>query len=295
MKKILTLVAFAALLMTACNKQPQNNNDLSEPVNKVNHASLTVPAATAGVAEGKVPFSIELTSGGEFVLGFKVPGESDSYVSGKYTYTPTKAAPGTYDFGKYGKLVITNTDGTSWPIEYKAPEGTTYPATATAAPDTFTGTMANDLCRIWVPKKIIVTATGEGLSADAAKGITLNSADIKEIAAKLNSFGIKIDATKYEQFSIQSISYTESGKLLFNFKDYAIAPLVGNFKITEGKEENLDYDFTVSYLDNPVFAAKGNGTVTVANNMMTLYTKSVVTYNSKNYNVTATVSCEEQK
>ena len=106
---------------------------------------------------------------------------------------------------------------------------------------------------------------------------------------------MNINAADYEKYSLESIDYTENGMLFINFKDFAIAPFVGDFSLQESKDDNLLYDFSLSWDDNPVIPVTGVGSVTVIDSQMTLYTESDAVVSGKTYHISVSILCDEIK
>lgn len=298
MKKILFAIACVAAIAVSCNK-PENNKQakLEVPQNKSYHASFTLDdkAFEPAVSDGKVPLTIEITSGGKFLLGFRdtdaIKPESAPliYKSGEYDVVVTKAPSANLDFtfAMYGHLLIKQEAGNGkWDVEYKNPNGSSYSGAAILTSDKLSGTLADNLCRSWKPKEIILSASGGDMtSAIVGKKF---SANVSEIVAYLKEKGIKVD-NSYTKYSLESIDYTETGMLIINFKDFAISPFVGNFTLNESKDENIAYNFDLSWEDNPVIPVSGNGTVTVTDTQMTLYTESDVVIKGKTYHISVTI------
>ena len=83
--------------------------------------------------------------------------------------------------------------------------------------------------------------------------------------------------------------------MVINFKDFAIAPFVGNFNLKESQDENLAYNFNLSWEDNPVIPVSGVGSVTVKESKMTLFTESDAVIGDNTYHVSVSIFCDEIK
>lgn len=306
MKRLFSLFALAAIALVSCNKPDSNKTELITPQNKEFHASFTLTDKSfeAPVKEGKVPKTIDLTSGGKFLLGFR---DNDAinpdkaplvYVSGKYQVKNLRdtKAPGAdlvYFFPMYGSLTIQEGDGGTWNISYTGPDGQSYGGAAALSDEVVSGSLADQMCRSWKPTSLIVSASGGDITTAVVGKVF--SADLNEIFAYLQEKGLKINTGDYDKYQLESIDYTESGLFIINFKDFAIAPFVGNFKLDELKEENLSYNFNLSWVDNPVIPVSGTGEIAVNGDTMSLYTESDVTFNSKTYHIAVTIISTEIK
>ena len=303
MKRLLTIIALAAVALTSCKKADKPVSELVEPQHKEFHASFTLTdnAFQPAIAQGKVPKTIDLTSGGKFLLGFIDNDAANPataplvYVSGKYEILSAKtlSADLVYFFPMYGTLTLKEGAGGHWIVDYTAADGISYAGAAALSDEVVSGTMANQICRSWKPTTIIVSASGGDITT-AVVGKKFN-ADINEIFAYLQEKGVKFSTGDYQQYQLESIDYTESGLFIINFKDFAISPFVGNFKLDEIEEENLYYDFYLSWVDNPVIPVSGKGEVTVTDDTMSLYTESDVIIGGKTYHIAASIICTEIK
>ena len=306
MKRLFSLFALAAVALVSCSKPANNKAELVPPENKEFHASFTLTDKSfeTPIREGKVPRTIDLTSGGKFLLGFR---DNDAvnpdkaplvYVSGEYTVkkpAETKA-PGAdlvYFFPMYGNLTIQKGDGGTWNIRYTGPDGQSYGGAAALSDEVVSGSLADQMCRSWKPAKLIISASGGDITTAVVGKVF--SADLNEIFAYLQEKGLKINTGDYDKYLLESIDYTESGLFIINFKDFAIAPFVGNFKLDEIKEENLSYNFNLSWVDNPVIPVSGTGEIAVNGDTMSLYTESDVTFNSKTHHIAVTIISTEIK
>ena len=295
MKKLFALAAVAALLLSSCDK-PEQKTEMTLPVYKSHHASLTLKRDkfAAEMDRGEIPSTIDLTSAGHFVLGLKRPDDGKlTFKAGDFTIQEAKAGPVTYVFGGYGSLTVKDTDAKSWEITYTTASGTSYETAATVAEDVVTGTMADDLCRTWKPVSITASAKGGDLPASVGGAKEFKGGDLEAIADYLVECGIKVDVSQLLKYNLTDVTFMESGKVFFNFKDSSIEPFVGTFSLKDSSKGNLSYDFSVSWASNPVIPVSGEGTVGVKDGKMSLATESVVTVNSKDYTVTLVFVCEE--
>lgn len=302
------IVACAALAITACTKPEEKDSKMSTPTNKEFHASYTLTDNTfaAPLKNGSIPKTIELTTGGKFVLGFldtdalepgtdPLKAEPTIFKSGTYTVTAVKSPSAglIYTFPKYGTLTIKEGSGDRWVVNYTTAGGDDYTGNAITAKDKITGSTANEVCRSWKPVSILVSASGGDLE-NAIVGKKF-SADINEICQYLKENGVKIDVDEASKYALESIDFTETGRMFIIFKDFAISPFVGNFSLNESKDENLAYDFSLSWEDNPVIPVKGEGSIHVSDGQLTLHTESDVTIQDKTYHIGASILCNEIK
>lgn len=299
MKRIILIAACALFALAACNKpEKEGEKEMALPKYKEYHAKFSLEDRNFAEAqvEGIVPRTIELTSGGKFILGFYDADASSTmrYVSGEYTVTSSKAVSADliFNFPRYGTLAVNEGSGENWNVSYTPPAGTSYNGAAVVSADILSGEMADDICRSWEPKSIIILASGGDFSTEVG-GVFSN--DIREIIEYLNGKGMKINPEDFADLSLKSIDYTESGLLLINFKDFAISPFVGNFTLNDSEDENMTYDFNLSWKDQPVIPLKGVGTVIVSDNQMTIRTESDVVVKTKTYHITVSIVCDEIK
>ena len=304
MKRLILIAACALVAFASCTKaEKTNETKLSAPKSKSYHASFTLNDTKFDrpIKSGDIPKTIDITSGGKFLLGFldtdaiepeKAPFK---YKSGKFDVLELKApsADLKFTFAMYGSLIIKQDNGSgSWLVEYIDPDGSAYEGAAVLTGDEVSGTLADNICRSWKPTSFIISAEGGDLtSAIVGKKF---SADINEVVAYLREKGIKIDAS-YAKYSLESIDFTENGMILINFKDFAIAPFVGDFTLNESQDDNIAYNFDLAWEDNPVIPVSGNGSIHVDDTQMTLYTESDTEISGKAYHISVSIFCDEIK
>ena len=303
MKRIILLAACAIFAFASCTKPAKDSETkLPEPKSKSYHASFTLTDTNFDrpIKAGSIPKTIDLTSGGKFLLGFldtdAIEPEKAPYKfkSGKYEVLELKApsADLKFTFAMYGSLIVKQDNGGSWLVEYIEPDGSSHEGAAVLSNDEVSGTLADNICRSWKPKSFIVSASGGDLtSAIVGKKF---SADINEVVAYLKEKGIKIDVN-YTNYNLESIDFTENGMFLINFKDFAIAPFVGNFSLNESQDDNIAYNFDLAWEDNPVIPVSGNGSVHVDETQLTLYTESDTVISGKEYHISVSIFCDEIK
>ena len=301
MKRFILVAACALVALCACTKPEKNESTLPVAKYKDYHASYTLkgPNFDGPIKSGKVPQTIDLTSGGKFVLGFRdndaaKPDAPLIYKSGIYSVIESKAVSAglMFIFPMYGDLTIKSNSGNNWEVEYTTASGETFDGTAILTGEQISGELAEDVCRSWKPYQIIVSASGEDMTAIVGK---IFNNDISEICSYLKEKGVDINPADYAQYTLESIDFTESGMMVINFKDFAIAPFVGNFNLKESNDENLAYNFNLSWEDNPVIPVSGVGSVTVSGSQLTLYTESDAVISGKTYHISASILCNEIK
>jgi hypothetical protein len=304
MKRLILIAACALFAFAACTKtEKPGDTKLSAPRNKNYHASFTLNDTKFDlpVKNGGIPKTIDITSGGKFLLGFMdtdaiKPEESPLiYKSGKYDVRETKvpSADLKFTFDMYGSLIIKQDNGDgSWLVEYIDPDGSTYSGAAIFTNDKISGVLADNICRSWKPTAFIMSISGGDLTT-AIVGKKF-SADINEVVKYLKDKGVKIDVN-YAKYSLESIDFMESGMILVNFKDFAISPFVGNFSLKESQDNNIAYNFVLSWEDNPVIPVSGNGSVHVDETQLTLYTESDTVISGKEYHISVSIFCDEIK
>ena len=304
MKRIILIAACALFAFASCTKtENPGNTKLPAPKDKGYHASFTLNDTKFDlpVKNGVIPKTIDITSGGKFLLGFL---DTDAvrpetaplkYKSGKYEVKETKvpSADLKFTFDMYGSLIIKQDNGDgSWIVDYIDPDGETYEGVAILSKDQISGILADNICRSWKPTSFILSVSGGSLT-DAIVGKKFPP-DINEVVKFLKEKGIRID-TDYAKYSLESIDFLENGMILINFKDFAISPFVGNFSLKESQDNNIAYNFALAWEDNPVIPVSGNGSIHVDDTQMTLYTKSDTEISGKTYHISVSISCEEIK
>ena len=304
MKRLILIAACALFAFASCTKTDKpGNTRLAAPKDKSYHASFTLTDTKFAlpIKNGEIPKTIDITSGGKFLLGFldtdaAKPEEAPlKYKSGKYEVRETKApsADLKFTFEMYGSLIIKQDNGGgSWIVEYIDPDGSAYEGAAILTNDKVSGVLADNICRSWKPTSFILSVSGGDLtSAIVGKKFP---ADINEVVKYLKEKGVKIDAN-YAKYSLESIDFLESGMILVNFKDFAISPFVGNFTLKESQDNNIAYNFVLAWEDNPVIPVSGNGSIHVDDTQMTLYTESDTTISGKVYKISVSIFCDEIK
>ncbi|MBR5034051.1 MAG: hypothetical protein IKX71_01970 [Bacteroidales bacterium] len=305
MKRFILIAACTLFALASCSKPEEGeDNKLSEPVSKSYHASFTLNDTKFEhpIKNGDIPKTIDITSGGKFLLGFldtdaiepeKAPLK---YISGLYEVVELKA-PGTglkFIFGMYGSLIVKQDIGSGkYLVDYIEADGTSYEGDAILTDDILSTTLANELCRSWKPHTIIASASG-GKITDAIVSKKFSN-NMYEILSYIKEKGVLIDPEPYAGYSIESIDYTESGLFIINFKDFAIAPFVGNFSLNENKEENIAFNFNLCWEDNPVIPVSGTGIITITGNQMSFYTESDAEIEGDTYHFSITLLCNEIK
>ena len=302
MKRFLLIACCALIALASCTKPNNGTSTLPKPQFKDNHASVTLTDKKfdGPLKKGIVPKTIEVTSGGKFLLGFYDTDKTEpekapyKYKSGKLDLKTKAVSVGLqFIFPKFGKLIIKEGSGNDWVVDYIDPDGNSYSGAAVIANDKLTGTLADNVCRSWKPKTIIVSASGGNITT-AIVGKKF-SADLNEIFDFLKDNGMDIDKGKFSKYAFEAVDFTESGLFIINFKDFSVAPFVGSVTLKELQEENLSYNFNLSWVDNPLIPVKGTGSVTVTDSQLTLYTESDATVKGKTYHVGATIICDEIK
>ena len=192
----------------------------------------------------------------------------------------------------YGDLTIKSGSGSDWVVAYTTADGASFEGAAILNGEQVSGELAEEVCRSWKPYQFIVSASGDDITAIVGK---IFNNDINEICSYLKEKGVNINPADYAQYTLESIDFTESGLMVINFKDFAIAPFVGNFNLKESQDENLAYNFNLSWEDNPVIPVSGVVSVTVKESKMTLFTESDAVIGDNTYQVSVSIFCDEIK
>ena len=191
MKRFILVAACALVALCACTKPDKKESNLPEPKNKDYHASFTLKGSefAAPIKKGKVPETIEITSGGKFLLGFRDndAAEPDApliFKSGIYSVIESKAISAglMFIFPMYGDLTIKSGSGSDWVVAYTTADGASFEGAAILNGEQVSGDLAEEVCRSWKPYQFIVSAAGDDITAIVGK---IFNNDINEICSYL--------------------------------------------------------------------------------------------------------------
>ena len=213
MKKILFIATLAALLpmLFSCGKQENGGENQFDEPRFVQYAGKLVPRSgtpaaaslavtTYAVVTPTISF-IEFTESGLFVIG-RTSGTDTEYATGTYTTTDGKI------FSLSNNMTVTLSSNASGLVDVSiSPSGESFKANLTKASGT------NVAYRTWTIDKVRMTVNGWGSPVTAE----FQGCNLTEIAAFLNNNGFK--GTYLPSCSLNSISFTGSGSVLFAFSD----------------------------------------------------------------------------
>ncbi|MBR6055205.1 MAG: hypothetical protein IKP46_07710 [Bacteroidales bacterium] len=267
MKKFAALLAFAAVLFTACNnkkgddvvplpKAPNQENhvylkinpddniqiplpDPDDPTTKINDKllALSVSSSNYGMTEteniGHSAFEVEVMS------DTRAPKEGTSY-----------------KFLRLGTFTITHVDPEGWVNVKFVPEDNPSAEviiTGDIVVEPFDG---NELCRAWKVDKTNLTVDGGGLGG----GKIFNGCNINEISKWLREKEFDVDEQP-SSYNVTTLLLLEDGNFAILFEGEK--PYYGPFQL--GKEGSFSYKFDADAYDenDPVIAGEASGSFTL--------------------------------
>lgn len=254
MKKLLFIATLAALLplLFSCGKQDNGGENQFEEPRFVQYAGKLIPrggdpapASRAAIAPCSVATSIvymEFTESGMYVLGRKIDGDVQ-YTFGSYTVSGN-----VYTLSNFGTVEFNNS--TEGEIEVKiTPTGG---ASETIKANLKKSSSPNVAYRTWTIDKTRVTANGWGDPVTAE----FKACNLTEIGKFLSDNGFK--GTYLPNCSLNSISFTGSGSILFAFSDNTVdvgeCTISGNVVNFSWTSKNRLFELengraTIDYLD----------------------------------------------
>ena len=257
MKKILTLLSFAAILLIGCNKKDSSSPSLPSAPNKQNHATVNFSEDNPDVTnpngqQDKLNWAT-ISSGSKGIAGFKL---YDDPVEFNYDIEETRVSAGTrYHIDHFGVFEITSI-GEDGSVTFKF-----YPEGSSGDPIVLSGTFDsepyadNDLCRDWTVEKTTIKVVGKSISA----GREFDGCNLKEISSWLRDKGLNIDEQP-ESRSITGLTLFENGGFAIFFKGEK--PYYGDF--TLGSDGSFSYNFTYMEDGDPIIAGSAAGSFVLA-------------------------------
>lgn len=191
MKRLVTLLCLAALLlpMASCNKS--NEQKVKEPVIPPAYSQYAKKYNVQNNPEGIV--GLELTEAGRYLITRKVevkssPSEEYEFINGSYTVQDN-----TYTLNGYGTAVI---DGNTITITPAGKSPITVTVTAVTPMESTDYTVS--LCSTWKVDKVDMNISGGEIQQGAA-GVTVNGCNLYQIVNQLNeNYGIQPFVADFE-------------------------------------------------------------------------------------------------
>lgn len=307
MKKILSLLAFAAVLFVSCNKQqkPQSEEEdlfdtsysvarLDAPANLDYHFSMVVDPALP--QEGmKNPSGepdrvteITLPPGLTGIVVFEKAGPKEI----NFTVVESKVGVGILfqTTGAFQSLLVTGVGGDSISVTASV-DGVDVPLTGKVQIDPEPSPYRQDVCRNWIIEETILAVTGDNIPAELSVAKKFNNCNISEMVGFAIEKGVNIEPVGTE-YDVRVLMIDPCGKfgIFFEGKD----PYYGDFTL---KGDTFSYHFTqFDADDNPYMAGTVTGQLRIVNNYGRLEINAVVNDSSgKYYSVSATFKMSPQK
>lgn len=250
------------------------------------------------VAQGVVPSTVEITSGGRYVLGFVDPGaETGSplvYVTGYYSMggISSDGTEAVFEFDGYGSIRLRDGKGTVEVLDYVTYLGDIVEGTATTLPDVVYGTLAESIFGSWKPTSLIISVSGGDNEPVMGR---IFSPDLKDLFVFLKGYGVEVDEAEYSKYALSVLDFTESGLFVISFENGDTQPFVGDYSLHEERELNIDYDFSKCWDNNPLVPLSGSGFVTVGAGMLSFYTETDVDVRGTGYHVSVSILCSRNE
>lgn len=280
MKKIIGILAVAATMFIACDKeQKQGGNPadynydtpkLPAPQNQENHFGMTVNQAQAqdgmhnpdGVL-AKVT-EVNVPPGNTGTVEF-----DDGKGPREFNYTVSKVAGGTSFLldNVFEKLEVVSVDGKNVSLVATL-ENLRIPLNGTLQTEPPYTPYIQDVCRDWEVVETILSVTGDGIAAELGVGKKFDGCALTEISHYLVDKGVKIQPLS-QGYDVKKILIDPAGKFSIFF--WGADPYSGNFTL---KGTSFSYDFKYFEDDNPLLSGKAIGKLTVTNGFGRLEVKS---------------------
>lgn len=261
MKKIVSLLALAAILLVGCDKSKKNEGGtLPPPINKDVHTSIifetTNPPVINPSGEPDHLEKASISSDHTIVAAF----HSYGMVECDYSLQTRAVAVGTkYIVSEVGSFEIASVSGNDVEVKFR-PEIEGLPEL------TLKGHFASErfadctFCRDWTIEETTISAKGAKISSDLAVGKVFKGCSIREISQYLIEKGVKIEEQPSSR-DIRGISLFEDGGFAILFKGEK--PYYGEFDL--GDNNKFEYEFEFYEEDDPVIAGSAVGSFIIAN------------------------------
>ena len=283
MKKILGIMAVAAMMLIACDKDPNGgkspsgsnykNPTLDAPENNPdNYFTLTtdqVDPQTGIVNPSNEPdkiLGVTIPRGGTGVMDFE-NAKAKSFEFAVDPPTKLNIASGIRirikGLGKIKQFVLkfspTKAAGQKATMEVTVGDQVVM-VSCTIVDGSALSAYLQDVCRNWEIEETILKVSGEGINKSLAGGVKFTGCNLSEISGTLvRDYGVKIN-TLGTEYDVKKIMIDPSGKfgIIFQGKD----PYYGDYSL---KGTTFSYNFKYVDEDNPIIAGSASGKLTATN------------------------------
>ena len=251
MKKYITLIFAAALMLAACNKQNPTPQFLPAPALApyAQHVELQTP--TDGYAW------VEFTEAGRYIIakikleGTKANEPEYEYITGNYWMQGD-----TYVLQNFGTVTLTGNSITITPTE-EPPVQSTVTTTPQMEPTDLVTTVA----RTWVVDNIRVNLEHGG----SAINITKPGCDFQVIMAELKKNGMNVDPDAWAGYNVTDVVLTKAQTFMIEFTD--ANPAIGAFTLSQ--EGAFNYTISITNGDEAL-TGSGAGQLNLENNRLVI-------------------------
>lgn len=240
---LLSILALAALLPTACNPSTQTPPPFPRP-EQADHAvkaEITTPGS---------PYTgVEMTESGIYIIR-----ETDCTHTGKYTFDK---AENRYDCKGFGTvkvvdtraastrtLIITRTGQEPLTVDVVFTEPSARPA------------FGDWLYRTWTVEKTVIAASGENVPAGLGIAHAEPGCDLPGIQAYLAAHEVDIDAD-LEGYVVRDVTVTAAGTFMIRFTGQD--DFVGDYSLQDSG--TFHYEFYGAEDGNAIFSATADGSI----------------------------------
>ena len=260
MKKITSILAVAAMMLVACNKDNgQTPVELPQAPNEDFQLSLRVNQAIPAVipALGGEPLQLDFPAS---KTGFAEvsDGLKDKIVTFDFEVLTSKVEVGTtYVVKGIGKFVVAEVNGNLITMNY-IPEGssTVYSVIKGTILSGKNPSLPSNAFRGWTIAETWISVTGDDIDSSLGVAKKFNGFSALEICNYVSEKGVKIDMSKVDDgWDVKKVILTDSGKIIIYFKGKD--PYYGDFTVSEGK---FNYKFKYYDEDDPILSGEASGT-----------------------------------
>ena len=302
MKKILGMLAVAALLMVACDKENHGSQgDISSsdyttprlpaPNNAENHFGMSVdqsrPQDGMKTPEGNPAkiAEINLPPGNTGSVSY-----NDNKAPRAFDYQVSKVASGiSFQCNIFERIDITAIEGKTISLTVRQ-NGEEIALSGTLKDEPAYTAYRQDVCRTWAVEKTFIILKVDGRTVINGVGGQVDGCDLSEITRKLIENGVKIDALSSD-YNVKKVMIDPCGK--FGIFFYGADAYYGDYTL---KGTDFSYKFTFCDEDNPVIAGEATGKLIANNKDARLSITADMQDNSgKKYNVEVTLVLNEPK
>lgn len=311
MKKVLGILAVAALALVACTKDPTGGTDYTKPTlpappNADYHFTFIANSSDAQSGmknpDGQTDKIKTITAppGSTGVVVFEKAGAKDFEFS---VVDPTRALKAGVEFWTKRISPIRQITVKSIFIPKSSGQEATLEVLVGDASVILTGLIVEeepytpyrqDVCRNWLVEETIIKVTGESIDKKLGAGVRFDGCNLSAISQTLvTDYNVKIN-TLGSEYDIRKIMIDPSGKfgIIFQGKE----PYYGDYTL---KGTSFSYNFTFYEDDdenNPILAGAATGKLTATNGYGRLEIKSDLKDNSgKKYSVDVILKMKSDK